>query len=509
MKRKIFLATLVSLLLVANWGCEDYLDVNHDPNVLEQIPDAKVLLPSAEIGLANQLMGWDFGFGGAYWVQYWTQSYTASQFKTLCEYQDQSFGTAYQELTAGVLADLNKIKKLTVNNEESKGIYFVAEVLSIYTWQVITDVWGDVPYFEALRGDENISSPRFDAGDAIYADLEQRIDNLLAMDMTDASLDGKYDFIYNGDIDNWTRFANSLKLKLMIRQSETTGYNNAEALAFVQSADLLVSSAKIDGSVWTDTQEGKRHPMREYQEGGANYLSTNVIACKSFMDYLTVNSDPRADVLFAPNATAEMVGAFFGDFDSKVDTDNDGTTDDKEKFSTAIFAADQDIMIMSDWEVNFYIAEVYARASDATAKTYYDLGVQASLAQHGINSTAIINAGGYAEWVNGTVEENIEQIAMQKWVANAYYQHIESFLERNRTKYPSVNPIDVKADRNFAHLNFPVGQLTVSVNGRAKLNGNLPASPIYPTAILTRNENAPGQKLNVGEKVWWNKKAGV
>ncbi|MBN1988540.1 MAG: SusD/RagB family nutrient-binding outer membrane lipoprotein [Bacteroidales bacterium] len=509
MKRKIFIAALASLLLVFNWGCEDYLDVNHDPNVLEAIPDAKVLLPSAEIGLANQLMGWDFGFGGAYWVQYWTQSYTASQFKALCEYQDASFGSAYGELTAGVLADLNKIKKLTADKEEARGIYFVAEALSIYTWQVITDVWGNVPYFEALRGDENISSPKFDTGDVIYADLQDRIDALLALDMSGATLDSKFDFIYAGNIANWIRFANSLKLKLMIRQSETSNYSNAAALAFIQSADLLVSSAKIDGSVWSDTQEGKRHPMREFQEGGANYLSTNVIACKSFVDYLATNVDPRLSVYFTQNTSGEFQGAFFGDFDSKENSDGAGATDDKESYSKAAFAGDQDIMIMSDWEVNFYIAEVYARASDPEAKTYYDLGVQASLVQNGISDFSIINAGGKAEWQNLTVEGNIKQIAMQKWVANAYYQHIESFLERNRTKYPSVNPMDIKLDRENAFRNFPIGQLTVSVNGRAKLNGNLPASPIYPEAVLTRNENAPGQKINVGEKVWWNKKAGL
>ena len=97
---------------------------------------------------------------------------------------------------------------------------------------------------------------------------------------------------------------------------------------------------------------------------------------------------------------------------------------------------------------------------------------------------------------------------MQKWVANANYQHIESFLERNRTKYPSVNDIDIEANRQFAFNNFPVGDLTISVKGRALLNGNLPASPLYPTSYLFRNNNAPSQKANVGEKVWWNMKIG-
>jgi len=506
MNRKII--TILSIfILLFSWGCDDYLDVNHDPNVLGEIPDAKVLLPAAEINLANNLMGWDFGFGPAYWVEYWTQSYTASQFKTLCEYNEVEFRDAYTGLSAGVLTDLKSIKTGYADSE-NKGYTFVAEALSIYTWQLMTDVWGNIPYSEALKGSEGISAPKFDAGKDIYADLLKRVDALLLIDLSNSTIDANYDFIYKGDLDNWKLFANSLKLKLMLRLSETSDYDNAKLLTYINSTEFLNSSAKIPGTVWDDKKEGKRYPMREFQEGGAAYLSTNVIACKSFIDYLTKNSDPRVDKLFtAP--TGGHKGAFFGDFDSKFDTDANGTTDDKEKFSTALFTGDMDLMLMSDWEVNFYVAEVYARASDnVNAKKYFDIAVKASLAQQGISSTSIVEAGGYADWINGTIEANIKQIAMQKWVANANYQHVESFLERNRTKYPAVNEIDIKSNRTFAQQNFPVGDLTISVNGRAKTNGFLPASPIYPETILTRNINAPGQKVDLLEKVWWNKKVG-
>jgi hypothetical protein len=249
--------------------------------------------------------------------------------------------------------------------------------------------------------------------------------------------------------------------------------------------------------------EGKRHPMREFQAGGANYMSTNVKACKSFFDYLKNNSDPRLTKLFSGTEAA-----FFGDFDSKGDSDGDGTTDDKESYATVVFPANMDLMIMSDWEVNFYIAEVYARAgNNVKAKEYYEAAVKASLTQHGITDFGIVTDG-YAKWQGGTAEQEIKQIAMQKWVANCNYQHIESFLERNRTKYPSVNEIDIAANRTAAWENFPVGDLTISVKGRALLNGNLPASPLYPESYIFRNNNAPSQKPNVGQKVWWNQKSG-
>ncbi|GHU94197.1 hypothetical protein FACS1894156_2110 [Bacteroidia bacterium] len=508
--KKILFTLFVPLAIAV--GCSDYLDVNHNPDVIEEIPSPKVLLPSAELNVAGNLMGWHFGFGAGYWVQYWTQSYNASQFKSLCEYLPQDFNTAYQSILTGALNNLKRISELSKEDPALQSYYFIGEALSIFTWQIVTDVWGDIPYSEALRGNELLLNPKFDKQEDIYADLNSRIDALLALDLSDAAApDGKYDIIYGGDIDKWYAFAGALKLKLALRLSETSGYSNADVLTYIENANtaLLTSSAKVAAGTWSDGEEGKRHPMREFQQGGANYFSQNVIACKSFLDYLTVNNDPRAAKLFSGTR-----GAFFGDFDSNGDSDGNGTTDDKETYATSAFQAAtapaiyMDLMVMSDWEVNFYIAEVYARANDLTnAKKYYDAGVTASLTQQGITATDIIKTG-YAVFTATAQEAAIKQIAMQKWVANCNYQHIESFLERNRTKYPAVNDIDIKSNRLTAWANFPVGDLTISVNGRALLNAQLPASPQYPASVLTRNSNAPGQKADVAQKVWWNQKAG-
>ena len=164
---------------------------------------------------------------------------------------------------------------------------------------------------------------------------------------------------------------------------------------------------------------------------------------------------------------------------------------------------------MSVWEVQFNIAEVYARAGmDADAKTAYDAGVAASFAILGVGGS-ITGGGEYAEWQGGTLEENIEQISMQRWVSFCKMQHGEAFVSRNRTKYPAVDLIDIIADRSFAHENFPAGNLTMSVAGRVRLSDRLPASPIYPNEVVSRNTTKPPQKTNMAEKVWWDQKAGI
>jgi hypothetical protein len=511
MKQLISTITTAFLLLFTLGGCNDWLDVNTDPNALDDVPNPQVLLPAAEVNLANTLMGWDLGFGGGFFVEYWTQSYTASQFKALCEYQPTSFSTAYRNMTSGVLKDLDVIRKKTAD-DENRAFYYIAEALSIYTWQILTDTWGDVPYSEALQGGEGIQTPHFESGEAIYIDLLRRVDELAATDLSASSIssaDARYDFIFAGNLALWQQFVHSLKLKLMMRLSETSGYDNQAVLWFVESNDFLTStSACISGSTWSDGEEGKRHPMREYQAGGASYLSMNVIAAKNFVDYLSVHLDPRLPNFFSV-AGEGYKGAFFGDFDSKIDSDGNGTPDDRETYSRVAFAGDMDIMIISDWEVNFYIAEVYARAGNADkAQEYYEQGVKASLAQHGISDSEILEEDGYAQWQGESLDAMLHQIGMQKWVAYAYYQHTEALLERNRTKFPPVDDVDIKIDRRTVHANFPIGYLTVSVNGRARSNATLPASPTYPENVLTRNPNAPGQKDNIFQKVWWDKKPG-
>lgn len=506
MKKLLIALGLVSVL-VGGTSCQKYLDVNHDPNVVEEIKDPKIILTSAQLNVATHIVGWELGLGGSFWVQYWTQKHTGSQFKTVCDYGEQRGDIAYAGLTSGALQDFERIKKIASQAKEHAGYAYIAEALSIYTWQVLTDVWGALPYFEAQRGAEGIYAPKFNLGEEIYADLLKRVDALLAQGQPTASVDSHYDFLAGGDLEQWYRFANSLKLKLMMRLTYTSLYDNAKALAFVQSAPLLKTAVAIPGKVWEDSKEGKRHPLREYEAGGANYFTTNIIACTSFIEYLKAGSDPRLEKLFTSVGGAYR-GAFFGDYDSTEKTD--GSTSDKDvKYSVPIIRPDLDAIVISPWEVSFYIAEVYARAgNDAKAREHYEEGVKSSLKQHGITDMAILGAGGYAEWKPGSEDEMLHRIAMQKWVAHANYQPLEAFFERNRLKYPRVNEVDVRLSRRALFGDFPVGELTISVTGRDKLNQNLPKSWLYPNRIMERNHNALPQKSNVGQKIWWDQKSG-
>lgn len=508
MKSKFLSLIAAAGLLFAASSCKDYLDVNHNPNAIEEVNPENVL-PSAQLKIANPLMGWDFGFGGAYWVQYWSQNPKASQFKSLCDYGSFNFSTSYEDLTAGALNDLVYIQGKTAGDPDAQGLWYIAEALSIFTWQMLTDVWGDIPYSEAIKGSEGQNYPKFDSQQSIYSDLIRRIDDLLAKDVSNQKVSDKFDFVFGGDMDMWEIFATSLKLKLMHRLSETSAYDNAALLSFVEKAIadkrlLLSDNAQVSNKIWANDQEGKRHPMREFQDGGAGYFTTNVIACKSFLDFLIEENDPRLDKLFTKPSSGHKA-PYFGDYESTTDSDGNGTSDKDETYTTVNMADNLPLVLISAWEMNFDVAEVYFRAGNmAKAKDYYEAGVKASLKQHGISDTKVLSSP-MTKWDNA---RGMECIGQQRWVAFAHYQHLEAWLERSRTKFPSVNDVDVEFNRKDLWQNFPVGQLTVSVRGRAFLGGELPQSAMYPTAVLQRNPNAPGQKRDVGVRVWWNQKVG-
>ncbi|MFV0291667.1 MAG: SusD/RagB family nutrient-binding outer membrane lipoprotein [Mangrovibacterium sp.] len=480
------------------------LDINKDPNSLAELESAKSLLPSAELTIAANLMGWNTGFGGGYWSQYMAQSPTASQFKSLEDYIETDYSYLWSEFTAGALNDLKEIKEISAEKQTPSYAY-IAEILQIFAWQVMTDTWGDVPYSEALQGGDN-TNPKFDKGEDIYADLLVRVEAVLAVDVANLSdIDASYDLIFNGDLEQWKAFASALKLKLLIRQSETADYNNASVLSFVESTTFTSAGAIISGKIFSDV-DGKRHPMAEFQAGGANFVSLNVIASKTLLSYLENNNDPRLASIYSKAADGTYRGALQGDYNSTEDVDSNGTADKNEKYSGMQWAYNMDLPLLSYWEQEFFIAEIYARANNmASAKIHYDKAVAASLAAHGL-SASITAAGEYAEFVPANLDEALELIGLQKWVAYCKYQHHEAFLERNRLKYPALDKVNVAADRVEVYNNFPVGKFTVSVQGRSKLNGKLPASPTFPNSVLSRNSNAPSQKANIGENVWWNKK---
>lgn len=196
---------------------KNFLDINTDPNNPTDLPLTQIL-PAAEGGLTFNLCQNVGGINSATstFVHQIVNSRVADYIIDGTNFQNAwgSSGATYG-VYPGVLNDLQiVINKGTAQN--APHYVGVAQVQKAYLFSILVDMFGDVPYFDALKGNDNLQ-PKFDGSSAIYDDLFVQLDNAIAnLSATSSSLspDGNSDLIYAGDRAKWIRLANSIKLKL-------------------------------------------------------------------------------------------------------------------------------------------------------------------------------------------------------------------------------------------------------------------------------------------------------
>ena len=178
-----------------------------------------------------------------------------------------------------------------VGETEKANKLAIIELLNVYSYQNLVDIFGDVPYSEAMDI-ENIS-PAYDDAATIYQNLITRIDAALAnLDDSEGSF-GSADIMYGGDVALWKKFGNSLKLKIGITLADA---NNTLAKSTVESA--------ISGGVFTSSDDNAlfpfmtaTHPNPMYEDlvqSGRN----DFVAANTIVDIMNNLSDPRRPFYF-------------------------------------------------------------------------------------------------------------------------------------------------------------------------------------------------------------------
>ena len=479
----------LSFVLVAS-GCKEFLDINEDPNnPLDATID--LILPSAQTSLMVTIGGSYHNLGG-FWSQYYTQAPDAGQYEEFDEYNITSdeFDREWQEVYAGGLNDLEIIRtKATEDGENS--YYMIATLMQCYMYQMLADLYNDIPFTEALQGATTGNlNPGFDNGADIYPALLSRIDEAVDRYNTDGpgSLDpAGRDLVYGGNMNQWIRFANTLKLKMYLRMHYASP--NAAAVTDLLAADNFITmDAKIDQF---NDEQSKRNPYYEIQVDRLG--DVNQRASGTMMRFLVENSDPRIDGIFIPGSSGHNAKEQ-GDFANR-DIPNGA-------LSTPNITALTPVYFMTVAEANFLKAEAAVRYSGGTgAQSAYEAGIAASFAMHGITGAdSLYGTGGVYEWdETGDAETDIGQIMIQKWVAMANFQNLEAFFEINRTQYPPFSS-------NAKGTPGDVGELTISY--ASVLTGDkTPRRLLVPDIEVARNTSAPSQPAEgLAAKVWWDKK---
>jgi Starch-binding associating with outer membrane len=484
LKRSYILLAIAGLVGTMS-SCKKALDINVDPNNSTQA-SINLVLPSA-LGYTTYNFGNPFQILGGLWGQYWTQGPTASQYKALDQYviTSTSYNTQWQSLYAGPLQDLKYI--ITEGTASGRNNYAaIGKIMQAYIYQYLTDLHGDIPFSQAL--DPANPTPAFDTQEQVYDGLITLLNEGLDL-INESSSDHPTndDLYFQGDMQLWKKFANTLKLRVYLRQSYVRA---AVAQAGIQAmyaagAQFLGTGEDVDMQ-FTNTTFNQNPLFMTFQA----LTEANLIASNTALQYQQGNSDPRIDIFYQRATAAPNAGNHFG-IDQGDGANLPGALNDKS-YSKPGFAvggpiggADAPVILMSAAESYFLQAEAVLRGwGTGDAAALYASAARASFAYWGLTNaqaTTYLGQAGVVYPAAGTLEERLDAIITQKWISMDGTQNLEGWTEWRRTGYPDI--FHVSESTNIGNV-FPVRLL-------------------YPDTEVARNPNTPAQK-SISDKVWWD-----
>ncbi|WP_198439686.1 SusD/RagB family nutrient-binding outer membrane lipoprotein [Pareuzebyella sediminis] len=515
MKKIAFVSALIFMML----GCTDEFDtINVNPN-FPASAQPELLLPGIQREMAYEWgnEGWEEGFTV---VQYGARL----QFTSGDIYNWSPSGTPYNDAYAS-LRDVENIIRDTRDNPEAQNYYGVALIMKSWIMSYVTDAYGDVPYTEATQGisDGNVT-PAFDPQQTIYNGILEDLETANTVLAGQANISG--DIFYGGDIVKWQKFANSLRLRLLMRISDV---DNAKAVAGMTQiasdpATYPIFESNADMAV---VQWNSDNPQSKYDTRSGSF--DEVRLSLTLETRLKALNDTRL-VVFAQPTSASGKGIYSDNFDDYVGMPNglddeaalgyspSGNPDESGSnfisrlgILIACRACNPEqasptaaqTIIMSYSELQFILAEAREKGwiSVGTTEEYYQNGIRASFEYY----TDRVSAGGWTEIatamqetdldaylaqpavaLTGSSDEILEKIYLQKWIS-LFYTGFEGWSDWRRTGSPEVVP---GPD---------------AVNG-----GQVPVRFQYPNSVKATNEanyEAAVSRMgadNINTKLWWD-----
>jgi hypothetical protein len=244
MKNKFKYILLFGALIVFGTGCQDFLDINDDPNNPLEVPVAQIL-PSTQLSMFRSFGSQPGGAGNM----------TSLYMHHITQRGDALNDYGFNGQTGGVagpwggiyINTLTNIREMTrIATEQEYWPYVgISQILKAYTYSVLVDLYGDVPFDNANQGSLE-TNPSYQLGEDIYPQLFDLLDSgIINVERASPINPGSDDVIYGGDSDKWVKFANTLKLKLY-NQIRLTRDVSAEVNALLSEPELLFESEEDD-----------------------------------------------------------------------------------------------------------------------------------------------------------------------------------------------------------------------------------------------------------------------
>jgi hypothetical protein len=296
MRRSIIFAFSVLVMAV---GCKKFSsDINTNPNAPTTASNAQLLTSAI-----NQLPVVIEGISGALYTQQWAEKpYTDDS-----RYISVNFD--FYGIYSGALENLQTIlnsKTFNVNEGSTANQLAVARILRAFFYWHMTDRWGDVPYSGALKGKESFT-PKYDAQKDIYYGLMKELKEAAAQIDNGNAVTG--DILYNGDMDNWRTFANSMRALMALRLSKIDPDKGKTEFADAVSGGVLTANAQ--NAVFVHLADAVNQNYWYYVvnvQGRPWYWIS-----KTLTDYMNPLEDPRLRIFADPApSTGDYAGVPYG-----------------------------------------------------------------------------------------------------------------------------------------------------------------------------------------------------
>ncbi len=491
--KKIFTFFTVAVLGLSLTACKDYLDINYDPNnPSADVVNNDMILPAAEMALSAKY-GDIMRIYGAYLAEHYAQYFGTSNYDDFGKFilSATRSNNPYSTIMPGCIGNATVIREKAAAAEQW-GTYLAATVLRVFAFQAMADAYGEIPYSEAM--DANNLNPKYDEGQEIYAGLVAELDE--ALSKVSPSDVVATNFLYSGQTAApWIKFANALKLKLLMRESGVV--NVSSQLASLINEGNFPESDVAWAGIWAN-ESGKANPFWQ-EEFSTSFGSTqincglNVALFRAMSDY----DDARLPAFFTKNGNGVYWGSISG-FNMSTSSNYKAAA-----FCRPNMAYNSPVYLITRSEIEFFLSEYYMTAGNADqAKAHYEAAIKASFASAGVEGAdAAIAAWPY--------DGSKKCIGVQKWIALSGTNNFEAWCEMRRLGYPAFggkSANDIYSGDNLDPEVLTPGDLYTpwEVTPDVGANQLLQRWP-YPQSSSNYNANAPETNKKPTEKVFWAK----
>jgi hypothetical protein len=452
---KKILISILSLILI--WGCtKDITSVNNNPKAPEVVL-ANSLFSNAQKELFDYMASPNVNVNTfRLWSQHWTQTtYVDESNYELLERNIN--GEVFDRLYARILRDLAEARVIMdadefLSDADKANQLAMITVLEVYSYHVLVDIFGDVPYSEALDGNNNVT-PVFDDAAGIYKDLFTKLDGAItALGAGSAGNLADGDFIYGGDAASWQTFASSLKLKLALRMADID-----PAMAQSAGSAALANVISRDGQSARFSYQNSTpntNPLWEdlVQSGRTDFVVANTLA-----DVMNSSEDPRRGVYFRElDSLGALIGLAHGAGGSYYTHSQPGDALENKTLPG---------VLMDYTEVLFLQSEAAARGWGGDASALYQAAVNQSVTDWtGTAATAaFLNKVHYDSLMAAPNNKTWKEvIATQKWVA-LYNRGFEAWSTWRLYDAPTMNVSAEAGTTPPTRYNYSVDEY--SING--------------------------------------------